>query len=146
MGTKVLPSPPTAQPQSVPPSPVPETEVIVEDGETRIVNFDCRHCDQNMEAPLDMVGVLIVCPACNRDIIVPLKPAPGETAISARDVIKEGQAVKPFVPAAMSLKGVGISPPSGSNKQNSSTVRIDLPPEEIVPKAEKRVVIIKRAH
>ena len=32
--------------------------------------FNCPHCRQSLEAPADMVGQLIDCPACNRTIEV----------------------------------------------------------------------------
>ena len=35
-------------------------------------NFDCPDCAQNLEAPDDMAGVAITCPACHKEILVPV--------------------------------------------------------------------------
>lgn len=33
--------------------------------------FNCPHCDQSIEAPVDMLGEMIDCPTCQKSIIIP---------------------------------------------------------------------------
>ena len=35
------------------------------------VNFDCPHCGQNLDAPDDMAGMKIACPACSEALAIP---------------------------------------------------------------------------
>lgn len=38
------------------------------------ISFACPHCDQHLEAPEDMAGTEIACPACSGVITVPTPP------------------------------------------------------------------------
>jgi len=47
------------------------------------INFDCPHCKQNLEAPVEMAGDTLSCPTCGTMIQVPFKaglPVPARTA------------------------------------------------------------------
>lgn len=85
------------------------------------INFDCPQCGQNLDAPEDMVGLFIECPACTKVVQVP-KPA----------------ADTEFRPA----------PPrpteDGDEGEKSSTIRIQLPPGLGVPEKRQRRIVIKR--
>jgi phage FluMu protein Com len=35
------------------------------------INFDCPFCNQNMEAPLKMAGMKILCPGCRTILQIP---------------------------------------------------------------------------
>ena len=40
------------------------------------ITFNCPHCAQSLEAPKDMAGSSISCPACHKQITVPNPPSP----------------------------------------------------------------------
>ncbi len=42
------------------------------------INFDCPHCQQNLEAPLEMAGDSLPCPTCGTLIQVPVKALKAE--------------------------------------------------------------------
>ena len=45
------------------------------------IKFNCPHCKQSLEAPEDMLGQTIECPACNGEISIPTqKPLPAPLA------------------------------------------------------------------
>ena len=39
------------------------------------INFDCPQCNQNLDAPPDMAGETIECPACQESIVIPAPPS-----------------------------------------------------------------------
>ncbi len=86
------------------------------------INFDCPHCGQNLDAPEDMNGWEIECPACSRAIRIPFPEKKRETGIIETDTSQK--------PAPDDDKG--------------STVRIDIPPEFKHPSPSRRIVKIKR--
>lgn len=49
------------------------------------INFDCPHCNQNLDAPSDMGGDSIECPACENSIVIPapkkMAPAKGKKIV-----------------------------------------------------------------
>lgn len=55
--------------------------------------FNCKHCGQSLEAPEDMAGDLIDCPACSQVIEVPFRRAP------PRSFAPRGSTPTPSVPS-----------------------------------------------
>ena len=92
----------------------------------RDINFDCPQCGQNLDAPEDMIGLFIECPACAKVIRVP-----------TRTEIKEAVTTE-FQPAPPRPK----SDDAGDEK--SSTMRIQLPPGLGGPERQHRRIVIKR--
>lgn len=99
------------------------------------INFDCPHCGQNLDAPDDMAGMVIVCPACEKNIKVPVPPGVA-ALLSAAAADLAAQA------AAKKMAQTGVIPPVNEDKGN--TVRIELPPDAVMPERKHRVVFIKR--
>ena len=85
-------------------------------------NFDCPQCGQNLDAPEDMIGLFIECPACCKVIQVP----------------------KPSAAADTEFKPAPPRPTEDGEDAKSSTIRIQLPPGLGVPEKQQRKVIIKR--
>lgn len=81
------------------------------------INFDCPHCGQNLDAPEDMAGTGIACPACKETIQIPGGPAANE------GVVEEDL-------------------PEQTKK--SSTMRLELPKNVMPPAPRRRIVRIKR--
>ncbi|HMP89451.1 MAG TPA: hypothetical protein PJ991_04580 [Kiritimatiellia bacterium] len=88
--------------------------------------FECPHCGQWLEAPVDMAGLFVECPKCEAIIKVP----------------REGE--KP------ELKGQGKKlpeevPPPEDDALKGSTIRIQLPPNlGLPPEKPRRKFIIRR--
>lgn len=111
------------------------------------INFDCPFCKQNLDAPEDMTGMDIECPACGKSLKIPaplqihypIKKAVGPQPASAPKIF----ASKTQPPAA---GVVGEAP--GAEDVRTKTAKIDLPPESAVylaaPK-HSRIIVIKRA-
>ena len=55
------------------------------------INFDCPHCGQNLDAPPDMAGESLECPACEEAITVPAPPRAAQPG-KKRVVIKKARA------------------------------------------------------
>ena len=91
------------------------------------INFDCPKCGQNLDAPLDLAGLFIECPACNAIIKVP----PNQATASAG-------------PAPDPRRNELKAPPTDAEK--GTTTRITLPPELQTPPPPSRRIIIKRSH
>lgn len=68
----------------------------------RVINFDCHKCGQNIDAPENMAGLIVECPACNGVIRIPKVNAGDSTANVRQD----------------------------SERLKSSTIRIELPSEK----------------
>jgi DNA-directed RNA polymerase subunit RPC12/RpoP len=50
------------------------------------ISFNCAECQQPLEAPAEMAGQMIECPACQKQIMIPdTKPQAVEPAASAGD-------------------------------------------------------------
>ena len=90
------------------------------------INFDCPKCGQNLDAPPDLAGLFIECPACATIIKVP--PVAGAPAPGAAEAAARRNELKP-------------PPPS---EEKGSTTRINLPPEFQLPAPPPRKIIIKR--
>lgn len=98
------------------------------------INFDCPHCGQNLDAPEDMPGMVINCPACEKPIKV---PTPAGLEVPFTPAVISTQAA-----AAKKMAQTGVIPPVNEDKGN--TVRIELPPEAVMPERKHRVIFIKR--
>lgn len=59
-----------------------------------MVNFDCSGCGQNLEAPLKMTGMKILCPECHTLLQI---PSPKE-ASEQRTLEQEKKATVPIMP------------------------------------------------
>ncbi len=94
------------------------------------INFDCPHCQQNLDAPEDMAGWTIECPSCGEKIKIPIPPG------------VESSAPVP-APDEKATTGI-IEDPNADNAQKESTVRIDIPEEYRRPEPSQRIVRIKR--
>ncbi len=71
------------------------------------INFDCPLCDQNMEAPMKMVGLKILCPGCRTIIQIPW---PAEVEAQRRE--REKSATVPI-----DLKELGGLPPDPEKRR-----------------------------
>ncbi len=61
----------------------------------RDIKFECRHCGQHLEAPADMMGEDISCPACSKMISVPAASAQTAAAESLPSIAPPSQPVGP---------------------------------------------------
>jgi hypothetical protein len=52
------------------------------------INFDCPHCNQNLDAPSDMAGETIECPTCRKSIGIPVPEIPAQAG-PKRVVVKK---------------------------------------------------------
>lgn len=87
------------------------------------LNFNCPQCGQNLDAPEDMVGLFIECPACAKIIKI---PRPG-------DPVPAKAAQTPFK-----------APPPETEEEKGKTIPIKLPPNLGVPPTPQRRIVIKR--
>lgn len=92
------------------------------------LNFDCPSCGQNLEAPENMAGSMIQCPACSHTLVVPRPPPGAVAATEAEEAPPEPD----------------IQEQKQEEFQKSSTVRMDIPEEYRKPPPSQRVVKIKR--
>lgn len=95
------------------------------------INFDCPLCSQNLDAPDDMAGLFIECPACAKIIKVPTPTAQQKAAGSIR--------ASPPPPPELTPQQ------KAEQDQKSSTIPIKLPPNLGVPERQHRKIIIKRS-
>lgn len=92
------------------------------------INFDCPKCGQNLDAPPDMAGLFVECPACGAIVKVPVKSG---QAADLHESASSGGGRPTFVqPKADEDKG--------------TTMRIDVPQEFQLPPPKQRKIIIKR--
>ncbi len=92
------------------------------------LNFDCPSCGQNLEAPENMAGQEIQCPACSHVLVIP-HPPPGAEATPDNEV---------------ATPEPGIHEQEQEEFQKSSTVRMEIPDEYRKPAPSQRIVKIKR--
>jgi hypothetical protein len=111
------------------------------------INFNCMYCGQNLDAPEEMTGSSIPCPACGHDIRIPAG-ATGAYPVQRRPI--PPASVRPTgprplgsAPAERSAE-TGPTPGPVGEDQGSSTTRIDVPTEYRMPPRKQRVVFIKR--
>lgn len=96
------------------------------------INFDCPHCGQNLDAPEDMAGWAIDCPACEKKIKVPV-PDGAEISEPVDTTSSDDKATTGL-----------IEDHSAEDAKKGSTVRIDVPEEYRKPPPPQRIVKIKR--
>ena len=92
------------------------------------INFDCPKCGQNLDAPPELAGLFVECPACASIVKVPMKTGQAADLHPATDGATEPTFVAP--------------PPREEDK--GATMRIDLPPEFRLPPPTPRKFTIKR--
>jgi len=90
------------------------------------VNFDCPYCKQNLDAPEDLIGTNIECPACGKMIRV-VQPV--------QSMLDSQRIVPPPPPSP--------GPVAGKETMDATT-RIELPAEYLTPERKNRVIFIKR--
>jgi hypothetical protein len=57
------------------------------------LNFDCPYCSQNLEVPQDMGGETVECPACGRQLLVPvIEDSAGPAPVTGYARVSPGQA------------------------------------------------------
>jgi DNA-directed RNA polymerase subunit RPC12/RpoP len=95
------------------------------------INFNCPQCGQNLDAPEDMLGLFVECPACSKIIKI---PRPGENSTPTPELRPA-----PPRPASPQPKAPVVGP-----DEKGSTVQIKLPPNLGVPPTPKRQIVIKR--
>ncbi len=110
------------------------------------INFDCLYCGQNLDAPEEMVGTSIPCPACGHDIRIPAAPT-NAYPVQRRPI--PPASVRPTGPRPLGStppeKPVDTGPiPTQLGEEKGSTTRIDVPTEYRMPPRKQRVVFIKR--
>ena len=117
------PASPSPQ-KSAPPPPAPEPV------EEQFINFDCSHCNQNIDAPAAMAGYHVSCPTCSTLITVPLESS---SAAAARAAAREEN--QPVIGDDVDMEEEVLK---------GATVRIDISKvfEEMEP--PKRQIVIKR--
>lgn len=86
------------------------------------MKFNCIHCGQSLEADSDMAGTSVTCPACSKDIMVPIpkdqpikigKPAPPSvppTAVPDVSPLNTGLQPRSYFGTATMLFGVTSLP------------------------------------
>lgn len=104
------------------------------------INFNCEACGQNLDAPEEMAGERIDCPACGRSIVI---PKPTREAYRISDLQQaDGSRISP----QQLKKEADLKPDAKArDAEKSSTVRIEIPDGYTVPQPPRRVVTIKRA-
>ena len=65
------------------------------------INFNCSRCGQNLDAPEHMAGMVIFCPSCKREIIIP-RPPPAPEDTPSQDELK-GTTVRMELPAEFNV-------------------------------------------
>ena len=78
---------PQRQLEAKPDKQVLSGKTVAKESPTDFVSFICRACGQEIEAPVDMVGMPVDCPTCGTGLTVPLanapKPAPAKPSAAA---------------------------------------------------------------
>lgn len=134
--------------------------------------FKCPHCGQEIEAPDDLAGTMINCPACDRMLRVPGEVAPGadaemifdcptcghgiDTPVGAAglhlDCPKCGAKIQipapkpaPAAPPPTPFNGSPMADEGLEHEKKGATSRIDLPEGDSAPRPQTRMITIKRA-
>ena len=68
---------PAPAPAEEPAPPPAEEPAPAEEPQPEAISFKCPGCGQEIEAPLDAVGLDAECPMCGRIVVVPAKSEPG---------------------------------------------------------------------
>ena len=114
------PESPVEEPASAPaaePAPAPvEEPAPAEEPQPEAISFKCPGCGQEIEAPLDAIGLDAECPMCGRIVVVPAKSEPG--TMYGPSV---GDAPKPVEPTVSAKEAEEMDPAQLKNR----TIRID---------------------
>ena len=94
-----------------------------------MIVFDCPHCGQALDVPVACAGQSAPCPACQKELIIPLQQSDSSEVDHRADQAPE------------ELGAVGAQDDSSLS---SSTVRIDLGDELELPRGKSRVFKIRR--
>ena len=99
------------------PAPAPASEPApAEEPQPEAISFKCPGCGQEIEAPIDAVGLDAECPMCGRIVVVPAKSEPGTMYGSAVD-----GAPKSSEPVVSAKEAEEMDPGQLKNR----TIRID---------------------
>jgi len=99
------------------PAPAPAEEPVpAEEPQPEAISFKCPGCGQEIEAPLDAIGLDAECPMCGRIVVVPSKSEPG--TMYGPSV---GDAPKSMEPVVSAKEAEEMDPAQLKNR----TIRID---------------------
>ena len=114
---------PTEEPKPAPaeePKPAPTAEPapapVEEEPQADAISFKCPGCGQEIEAPLDAIGLDAECPMCGNIVVVPAKSEPG--TMYGPSV---GDAPKSMEPVVSAKEAEEMDPTQLKNR----TIRID---------------------
>ncbi len=112
------------------------------------INFDCPFCQQNLDAPDDMAGMSIECPACGKSIRI---PAPVQIHYPIKKTLGPQPANSPRIFASKNQPPIGgvadEAPQDDDDDLRAKTVKIDIPPEAdayLAAPKHSRIIVIKR--
>ena len=94
------------------------------------INFNCPHCNQNLNGPEEMAGQTIECPVCEKSFQIP----------GGLIEVPKGGLAPPSSPASPATP---TQSRPASDEEKGKTVRIELPPEFLAD-PEKHIFKIKR--
>ncbi len=109
------------------------------------INFDCPLCQQNLDAPEDMTGMEIECPACGKKVRI---PAPFRVHYPIKKPLTPQPAAGPkvFVSKSAPAADEPLKPlEEDPDDMNVKTTKIEIPPDLVIPEPPKhRIITIKR--
>ena len=139
------PAPPSTEPALAPaeepapapaeepaPAPAPSEEPApAEEPQPEAISFKCPGCGQEIEAPLDAIGLDAECPMCGRIVVVPAKSEPGtmygpsvgdapkstEPVVSAKDAEEMDPAQLKNRTIRIDAEALGLDDPSPAKKE-----------------------------
>ncbi len=97
-------------------APTDEEFALGEEGQGEAISFRCKGCGQEIEAPIEVVGLDAECPMCGCIVVVPDKSEPGTMYGPA-----VGDAPKSMEPAVSAKEAEEMDPTQLKNR----TIRID---------------------
>ncbi len=131
------PAPASTEPAPAPaeepaPAPAPSEEPApAEEPQPEAISFKCPGCGQEIEAPLDAIGLDAECPMCGRIVVVPAKSEPGtmygpsvgdapkstEPVVSAKDAEEMDPAQLKNRTIRIDAEALGLDDPSPAKKE-----------------------------
>ena len=114
------------------PAPAPSEEPApAEEPQPEAISFKCPGCGQEIEAPLDAIGLDAECPMCGRIVVVPAKSEPGtmygpsvgdvpktvEPVVSAKDAEEMDPAQLKNRTIRIDAEALGLDDPSPAKKE-----------------------------
>jgi hypothetical protein len=109
------------------------------------INFDCPHCEQNLDAPPDMAGESIECPACEETIEIPAPPKPKAAAPQGgkkRIVMKKRTAAAPRSSAASPRAGGAKKPAAKKPAAKKPASKAAAADGEVSPKSRTVALLL----